>query len=743
MEGFSIVAGVFGLLSAITTLSIRLDEFRTTYTEAVSEIDTLNQELNDLSTILKRLHEAEETFAVSNLAQDLHGVLENCNRTVVATDILLQKAYSRRLRGLYWAFSGKRECMQLCRGLEAHKSTINIAVTLTSLTGTHQVQNGIDHIISKIHRIRSDIPSRGQDHDQNFILRRFLEDAESYVETIHEASTAVGDTANDDTEAENQYYQGSLEGTGSPQHRMSSEGISQRALEDRSRRPQKSVQENQNQDDRIPHTAQEQQKVRPTDTTTIPVNAEHSAPQSLFQQQLEHRDDISAGRNSEQDVSSPAATTTLLSNKSTNSSTETASVAHPQQPEIQQQPELGALIANLDLKREAGPCVETTELAANRAGGNTVDGGPQMQPHQTDLLSYWKSNGQGHLLYSFQSPYEYTARYPRVSFDGKYLVTLHYRTELSQFPQNCEVTVMNLHTGIQRVCNIHLGEKRADFDIGEKRPNFDIHQILDNGVSATYLTLLIGDKHKNHNLIQFELDNLPPTPDEPTHIFPLRGSFDCTTFSADGELFASGYTRGINKFHLRVYNVSIGHILLDVYISTPGISSSIKWRMWFNNEKTAIMAYSASFNMLLLDARTGHRLPEADFYTRATTFSPDFSKSAEIGDKRITILDLKASPWHNWLCYVFPLEQEIVAEFLPKGNLMLVHCAGSEKMYLIDTKTKSIHKTWDGTVGSHSLMANPRGSHFLEVSVDGRTVVLVYRGGLWIWTPFGHWIPQG
>lgn len=101
MEAFPIVVGVVSLLSSITSLSMRLNEFRDNYTEAVSEIDALNHELSDLSTILKRLHEVGGTAAVSNLGKDLNSVLENCNRTVVATDLLLQKACTRRFRAVY------------------------------------------------------------------------------------------------------------------------------------------------------------------------------------------------------------------------------------------------------------------------------------------------------------------------------------------------------------------------------------------------------------------------------------------------------------------------------------------------------------------------------------------------------------------------------------------------------------------------------------------------------------------
>lgn len=126
MEPFQVSAAVLGLLSSITTLSIRLNEFRQTWSEAVTEIDGLVGELSDLTLILKQLQEERSAQAMPNLGS----VLQNCNRTVISAELHLQKAFGRKFRGMYWAFTGKRECLQICRSLEAHKSIINIAMTV-------------------------------------------------------------------------------------------------------------------------------------------------------------------------------------------------------------------------------------------------------------------------------------------------------------------------------------------------------------------------------------------------------------------------------------------------------------------------------------------------------------------------------------------------------------------------------------------------------------------------------------
>jgi hypothetical protein len=133
MDPLQITVATIGLLSSITNLSMRLNEFRQNYTGAVTEIDGLTRELSDLTPILQRLQEDRTTDSLpANLSADLINVLQNCNRTVVSAEVHLQKAAARSFPGVYWAFSGKRECLQICREIEAHKSTISIALALSS-----------------------------------------------------------------------------------------------------------------------------------------------------------------------------------------------------------------------------------------------------------------------------------------------------------------------------------------------------------------------------------------------------------------------------------------------------------------------------------------------------------------------------------------------------------------------------------------------------------------------------------
>ena len=98
------------------------------------DLERPSRELNDLTMILQRLQSPGTVASLpSNLTQDLDQVLQNCSRTVVEMDIFLKKAAARRMRAMSWAFSGKKECLEICRAIEAHKATINITLAVSSM----------------------------------------------------------------------------------------------------------------------------------------------------------------------------------------------------------------------------------------------------------------------------------------------------------------------------------------------------------------------------------------------------------------------------------------------------------------------------------------------------------------------------------------------------------------------------------------------------------------------------------
>lgn len=91
MDPFSITVGTIGLISSLTTISIKLNELRIDFVEAKTEIDSMLREFTDLSSILARLQNSGRASDLpGTLSRDLFGVLTNCNRTILEAETLLQ-----------------------------------------------------------------------------------------------------------------------------------------------------------------------------------------------------------------------------------------------------------------------------------------------------------------------------------------------------------------------------------------------------------------------------------------------------------------------------------------------------------------------------------------------------------------------------------------------------------------------------------------------------------------------------
>jgi len=134
MDPFSITVGAVGLLSSLAALLVKLNELRADFVEAETEIDAMLQAFTDLTGILTRLQNSGETSSLpGNLSKNLASVLSNCNKTAVEAGVLLRNASMHRMRRVYWASTGKKECVGLYRGIKAHKATISIALNLCSM----------------------------------------------------------------------------------------------------------------------------------------------------------------------------------------------------------------------------------------------------------------------------------------------------------------------------------------------------------------------------------------------------------------------------------------------------------------------------------------------------------------------------------------------------------------------------------------------------------------------------------
>jgi hypothetical protein len=97
----------------------------------MTEIDSLFREVDSLMKVLTQLRNIKRM--PDSLSRDLLEVLQDCNHTAKRADILLLRSSLSQLPSLYWAYTGKREVLQLCRELEAQKATIGIILNLSTL----------------------------------------------------------------------------------------------------------------------------------------------------------------------------------------------------------------------------------------------------------------------------------------------------------------------------------------------------------------------------------------------------------------------------------------------------------------------------------------------------------------------------------------------------------------------------------------------------------------------------------
>ncbi|KAK6502805.1 hypothetical protein TWF481_007850 [Arthrobotrys musiformis] len=216
MEPLPTNGGVLNLLLSLAKLSQTINDFRDRFQSAEPEIRQLMDEanmINSLSLTLKHLDDSQGAIS-RDLASDLGSVLQGINATVIETEVFLTTALSKKFQGVYWGFTGKKQCAQFCRRLESYRSTLNITLTLVTVVRIKEKRLDLvvrivlnADVVMAIHRIRSsrqEPRSRGDEilnstHDiiqgipragggDQYVLRKYL----SELETVDENSTAIG-----------------------------------------------------------------------------------------------------------------------------------------------------------------------------------------------------------------------------------------------------------------------------------------------------------------------------------------------------------------------------------------------------------------------------------------------------------------------------------------------------------------------------------------------------------------------
>jgi hypothetical protein len=124
----SIVASCLGIASGITKLIDSISSFVSNVQEARRDMNDVQQELYAVRTILLELRDKGQDLGfgqVPSLKIHVFEVVSNCGNVVADMKKLLRTMRNGSMR---WATSGKKQMAKLKLNLEAHKSTLIIAL---------------------------------------------------------------------------------------------------------------------------------------------------------------------------------------------------------------------------------------------------------------------------------------------------------------------------------------------------------------------------------------------------------------------------------------------------------------------------------------------------------------------------------------------------------------------------------------------------------------------------------------
>ncbi|KAF2820651.1 hypothetical protein CC86DRAFT_411943 [Ophiobolus disseminans] len=206
MEPLAIVAACATLISAVGRCAHTIVIFGREVRDARGDLEMIDLELKALRTVLVSLKDdiakPSSNTLPHTLASHLGFILKSCEGVVEAIVKSLEKHSSSRIgRGGHWTIGGGKDDMTKFRSsLEAHKSSLNLALVMVTMTvtrdikkdtsETHRYAAGIPDvkddttkILDEIRRLRARLPADLQ-QGPNVILQRFLDESTSYAETV-------------------------------------------------------------------------------------------------------------------------------------------------------------------------------------------------------------------------------------------------------------------------------------------------------------------------------------------------------------------------------------------------------------------------------------------------------------------------------------------------------------------------------------------------------------------------------
>jgi len=213
MDPLSISATCIGLASTIARTSLVVIGFVKDVRAARADLDAVSRELLSLKTVLELLADDVNDSTTQSIPQTLQkqiaGIVTNCTGVVVDIEQTLKKHEGGKLnKAAKWVACGKNDVTKLRSSLEAHKSALETALDMVTLTlareikaDTQEILNDTSaikedtaqisairedtsHILAEIARLQEKLPRDGNQRNAGFMLERYLDNLTSYAETV-------------------------------------------------------------------------------------------------------------------------------------------------------------------------------------------------------------------------------------------------------------------------------------------------------------------------------------------------------------------------------------------------------------------------------------------------------------------------------------------------------------------------------------------------------------------------------
>ncbi|ETI24493.1 hypothetical protein G647_03862 [Cladophialophora carrionii CBS 160.54] len=204
MDPLTITTGCISLLSGLTALSKQITTFALVAHEARADMNAFSKEIASLTLCLDALRQPDLIrFYPDALRPNLTTIIRECDGVVVKMSVLLSKLSSASVaRRMQWSFAVRDEADRLRQSLEAHKSALQIAVSLVSLSATQSLQNdtssirvkaallpGLKEDTAQIAELRAELAALRMDMNLyrtglSIPMQRFLEESTAYADSV-------------------------------------------------------------------------------------------------------------------------------------------------------------------------------------------------------------------------------------------------------------------------------------------------------------------------------------------------------------------------------------------------------------------------------------------------------------------------------------------------------------------------------------------------------------------------------